>query len=508
MRPMAENISIKRNVAASYVGQIYAVLISVIMAPVYLSYMGTEAYGLIGFFTMLVGLIQLLDMGLTATVVRETALRRGGELSAGELRIFIRGLEIIFGTISITAAAAILLLSHQIATRWLKVHNLSTTDVQISIGIMGVLVPLRWVGGLYRGILIGFERMTWLAGYNILLATLRFVGVLAVFKLFGVNVKYFFAYQFVVSTVDLLGVWIMSRHLVGHDEGTHKAFSWAPLRKRAAFSLTIAFVQTMGVLLTQTDKLVLSKSLPLAMFGIFSLAVAAAGVISVAGSPISQALLPRLTKLLAERQEDAAYRLYGAATQTVGVIIYPGVVALAFLAGPIFRAWTGHVDITHHAAIIMRLYAIGNGAGAFSMFSYYIQFARGKLRLHFIGTAIVVAVLIPAFIWSGIRYGGIGTGAAAAIVGCSYFLFWVPIVHARFLPGRHLDWLINDILSIAVPTTLMCWAISWIMPWPNGRFALMGYLALAGFLLLMTSILSSSFARATLLRLAGRYNPL
>src|SRR5579862_1907118 len=147
---MAESISIKRNVAASYVGQIYAVLVSVIMAPVYLSYMGTEAYGLIGFFTVLTGWFQLLDMGLTPTVVRETALRRGGEISAGELHVFIRGLAIVFGVISTTAATAILLLSHQIATRWRKVGHLPIIDVEISIGIMGALGPLRWVGGLYR----------------------------------------------------------------------------------------------------------------------------------------------------------------------------------------------------------------------------------------------------------------------------------------------------------------------------------------------------------------------
>ena len=396
-----------------------------------------------------------------------------------------------------------MILSHQIATRWLKVGHLSITEVQVSVGIMGALVPLRWVGGLYRGILIGFERMTWLAGYNILLATLRFVGVLAVFALFGVNVEYFFGYQFIVGAVDLLGVWLMSRHLIVQGDEAHEAFSWAPLRKRAAFSLTIAFVQTAGVFLSQTDKLVLSKYLPLAMFGIFSLAVAAANVISIAGSPISQALLPRLTKLLAEKQEDAAYRLYSAATQTVGVIIYPGVVALAFLAEPILRAWTGHADIARHAAPILRLYAIGNGAGALNLFAYYIQFARGKLRLHFIGNAIVAAVLVPAFIWGGIRYGGVGTGAASVIVGCSYFLFWVPFVHARFLPGRHWDWLVRDILSVAIPTAMMGWAISSVMPWPNGRLALIGYLAVAGILLLTTSILSSSYARATLVRLAG-----
>ena len=314
---MAENISIKRNVAANYASNLYAVLVSVLMAPVYLSYMGTEAYGLIGFFTMLTALFQLLDMGLTPTIVRETALFRGGQITVGRLRVFIRGLEIIFGIVSVTTALVILLLTHPIATHWLKVGNLPITDVEVAVGIMGAIVPLRWVAGLYRGLVVGFERMTWLSAYNIAIATLRFVGVLAVFHLVGTNVKFFFAYQFLVSVIDLSGIAIISHRLVGQRKGAREPFSWAPLKANATFSLVIAFVSTSWVVLTQSDKLVLSKVIPLAAFGIFSLAVAAANVISIVGGPISQALLPRLTKLFAEGREDALYRLYANATQTV-----------------------------------------------------------------------------------------------------------------------------------------------------------------------------------------------
>jgi O-antigen/teichoic acid export membrane protein len=502
---MAENISIKRNVAASYAGSIYAVLISVVMAPVYLAYMGTEAYGLIGFFTMMNAWFQLLDMGLTPTVIRETALFRGGQISIGTLRVFLRGLEIIFGVVSITAAVVILVLTHTIATRWLKVGNLSVTDVQVSVAIMGAIVPIRWVGGLYRGVLVGFERMTWLAIFNCVLATMRFVGVLAVFFLIGVNVKYFFAYQFIVSLIDFFGVLLMSRYLMGGGQGKREVFSWKPLINNTAFSLTIGLVTTTSVLLSQVDKLVLSKELPLAACGIFSLAVAAASVINIAGTPMSQALLPRLTKLFAEGHRDALFQLYGNATQAMSVIIYPGIAALVFLSEPIMRAWTGHDDFARHAAPILSLYAIGNGLAAFNLFPYYIQYARGNLRLHFVGNAILLSLLIPAFVWGGVHYGGIGTGAAWAIANCLYFFFWVPIIHARFLDGRHWNWLLRDILAIVVPTTLSCWIFSLVVPWPHQRLAIVGYLAIAGVLLLLTSASCSSFARATLRRVIGRF---
>lgn len=494
----------KRNVAASYASSIYAVLISVVMAPVYLSYMGAEAYGLIGFFTMLNAWFQLLDMGLTPTVIREAALFRGGKISIGTLRVFLRGLELIFGAISIAIALAVLISTHAIATRWLKVGTLSLADVQISVAVMGLIVPMRWIAGLYRGVIIGFERMSWLAAFNSALATMRFVGVLGVFLLIGVNVRYFFIYQFVVSFADFLGAFLMARHLTHLEKNDREAFSWKPLANNTAFSLTIGAVTTMSVLLSQTDKLVLSKTLPLATFGIFSFAVAVAAVINIATTPMSQAILPRLTKLFAEDRREDLLRLYSSATQTMSVVIYPGVAALAFLSEPIMRAWTGQAGFAMHAAPILSIYAIGNGIAAFNLFSYFVQYAQGNLRLHLIGNATLLVFLIPAFIWGGIHYGGVGTGMAWAIANCLYFFFWMPVIHARFLPGRHWNWLTRDILAIVVPTTIICWAISMIVPWPHQRLALIGYLAVAGISLLATSVLSSSFARATVLRVISR----
>jgi O-antigen/teichoic acid export membrane protein len=64
-------MSLKRNILANYASQTYVTLIGILMLPVYLRYMGAEACGLVGFFTMLNALFQLLDMGLTPTLARE-----------------------------------------------------------------------------------------------------------------------------------------------------------------------------------------------------------------------------------------------------------------------------------------------------------------------------------------------------------------------------------------------------------------------------------------------------
>ena len=89
-------MSIKRNIVANYAGQLYATLIGVLLVPLYVETMGVEAYGLVGFFSMLQGWFMLLDMGLTPTIGRETARFNGGAIDALGLRRLLRAFEGIF----------------------------------------------------------------------------------------------------------------------------------------------------------------------------------------------------------------------------------------------------------------------------------------------------------------------------------------------------------------------------------------------------------------------------
>lgn len=71
-------MSLKKNILANYFAQAYIAVVGIVILPLYLKYMGAEAYGLVGFFTMLQAWFNLLDIGLTPTVARETARFHGG----------------------------------------------------------------------------------------------------------------------------------------------------------------------------------------------------------------------------------------------------------------------------------------------------------------------------------------------------------------------------------------------------------------------------------------------
>jgi O-antigen/teichoic acid export membrane protein len=487
--------SIKRNIAANYVAQFYVMGIGIVMAPVYLDYMGTEAYGLIGFFTMMSAWFQLLDLGLTPTLMREVARFRGGAISAGTLRSYLRALEGIFGGVSLAGGVALALFSAWIAAHWLKAKGLPADEIAHAVMLMGLAVPLRWMSGLHRGAVAGFERQVWLSGYNVAVATARFVGVLVIFATLGTTPTLFFGYQLTIAALELTGLVAITYRLVHSGGIAREKFSWKPFLGNLKFSLVIAFTAAVWVVITQTDKLVLSKLLPLAQFGMFSIAVLAASAINAASGPLSQALLPRLTKLATEKDEAGLRRLYGNATQLACVLVAPTVVVLYFFAEPILQAWTGKPALAHYAAPILRLYAIGNGCLVLSALAYYMQYARGDLKLHFIGNAAGLILLVPLFVVAAQHYGGIGTGAVWAGFSLAYALIWVPVIHARVFKGQHWRWMGRNVLPITIPTLLLGWLSATVTPIPGGRWSTFVVLAVISIVLLSLAAGCSSVAR-------------
>ena len=93
------SISLKKNVIANYLGRFYLTGLGIFSVPLYLSYMGKEAYGLVGFFALLSGWLQLLDLGLSSTLSREAASYKAGKINANTFRYLFLILECILGSV-------------------------------------------------------------------------------------------------------------------------------------------------------------------------------------------------------------------------------------------------------------------------------------------------------------------------------------------------------------------------------------------------------------------------
>ncbi len=488
-------MSLKRNIFANSLSQFYVALVSIITVPLYVQYMGAEAYGLIGFFSVLQAWFSLLDMGLTPTISRETARFRGGVTDVLTYRRIVRALEGVFLFVSLAGGLAMLAASTYIAGDWLRVSQLPGSEVQTAVQLMAVIIATRWMCSLYRGCISGEEKLVWLSWFNSIIATARFIGVLPLLVFVGTTPTVFFTFQLFVSFIELLGLTSYAYRLYPTiPSGQHVPWDWRPLKPLLTFSLSIAFTSSVWVIVTQTDKLVLSKILPLAEYGNFTLAVLMASGVMVITAPVSGALLPRMAKMEAEGNHVGLIRLYRQATQFISVVAGAISATLAFYAEPILWAWTGDRQLASQAAPVLLLYALGNGVLAVAAFPYYLQYAKGDMRLHLIGNALFIVFLIPLIIWSASHYGAIGAGYVWLALNLLSFVAWLPLVHNKFEPGLNRKWYGRDVFPMMISAIAAGYIIN-IVPLNGNRWSQFGEIALAGIFVLFCTATASSEVR-------------
>lgn len=486
-------MSLRRNIIANYASQFYVALIGIVILPLYLRYMGPEAYGLVGFFTMLQAWFNLLDIGLTPTVARETARFRAGAIDALIYRRLVRALQVVFLVVAVSGGCGLFVSAPFVARDWLNIQMLALEEVQFAVQIMAIGAATRWMCGFYRAAISGSEQFVWLARYNAFIATLRFIGVLPFLIFIDSSPRLFFSYQLFVALVELGGLMQKTNRMLPPLQSSCRVgWSVEPIRGVLKFSITIAFTSGLWIAVTQTDKLLLSKLLPLSEYGFFSLAVLLASVVLMAASPVATALTPRLARLEAEKKEASFIRLYREATQLVCIIALPIAFTLAVFAEPVLLTWTGDLSAAKTATRPLQLYALGNSILTVGAFPYYMQYAKGDLRLHLLGSVMFLALLMPLMIWGSLNFGAQGAGWVWLGVNLCYFFAWIPIVHHKFAPGLHWRWLGRDVALLALTAGATVWCLSLFMESVKGFLAPMFIAVFIGGLTVLATVLVSS----------------
>lgn len=447
-------MSVKKNVISNYFGQVYVSLIGIAVFPLYLKYLGAEAYGLVGFFIVLQAWLQLLDIGLSPTLARQIAYTRGSKV---DFRLFIkqlRSIEIIIVSLAGVSAYFIYSLRNWIATDWLEVVTLNLDELAYAITLIGITIGLRWLTLLYKSGLIGLERQVWLNVINIIFTSFRFIGALALMHYYSTSYVLFFEFQLFVSFFELL---VFSRKLYSCLPKVEKIkvrIYSSELKLILPFTFGLGITSGVWVFMTQLDKLLLTNILPLSEYGYFTIvAVISSGLMQLA-APVGNALMPRMTFLLAENRENEMLSLYKNATQVMACVVIPLSAFIALFAHDVLYVWTGDMLAAEWGAPILLWYALGSGLVSLVSFQYYLQYAHGKLKLFVrinLGTAIVFIPLVVAVAYS---YGPIGTGLAWFGLNLVGLLFLSFIVHRTFAPGLHIGWLARDVVPIVFTTLL------------------------------------------------------
>jgi O-antigen/teichoic acid export membrane protein len=440
--------ALRRNVAANLVGRAWVMALGIAFIPIYLKFLGIEAYGLVGFFATLQAVFGLLDLGLGATINREMARLSVGVDRRAQQRTLLRTLEACYWAISLTTGLLVLALAPAIAHHWVQPSALSPVSVERAIRLMGLVLALQLPFAFYQAALMGLQRQVAVNGILIVTATARSVGTALVLWKVAASVEAFFICQLIVSLVQIAGTLAYVWFVVGGGVTARPDF--ARLGSIWRYAAATSANSIVGIALTQTDKVLLSRLLPLEQFGYYALAGTMASFVWAVVIPVNQALFPRFAQLVELGDRATLSALYHRASQVMTVAVVPAAATVVLFAWQLIRLWTRNPITADHTALIAALLIAGTTMNALVSVPGYLQSAAGWPSLMVYTNLAAAIVLVPAILVVAPRYGAAGAACVWLVLNAGYLLFNVPAMHRRLLRGELWRWYRADLAAPAL----------------------------------------------------------
>jgi O-antigen/teichoic acid export membrane protein len=449
--------ALKSNIIANYLGTAWISLFSILLIPFYLKVLGPEAYGLVGFFLAFRASLTILDFGLSAYSTREVARRSSLQIKAKALGSYVRTIELVYWVIGLLLSLTLVLVALFSPGGWLKLDQLLPSVVQTSQLIFALTMGISWPISYYRGILRGLEKQVEYNYVAVFASTFRGIATALVLLYISPTVVAFFSIQLVSYLVETFlmrrTVW-RSLHQMKKYHISYEKFRLNELTIAWRAIAGISLMSILGILITQADKLIISRQMPLEQLGYYTIAVTLAASTSRLVDSIIIAIFPKFAAGHIGSQRKAMIKIYEKSSEFVTLMYIPVLVYSIFFSEQLLLFWTDSEPAAIKAGEVL---AILIGAQLFTKLSHIssnFQFAAGKVRLLILSNILTFIIYIPILLFTVENFGTKGAAISWLLINfivCIYLRF---SVHEKFQNNTIFpQWLFN-IIKILIPAAL------------------------------------------------------
>lgn len=478
---------IKKNIVANFVARSIGFVMTYLFTPLFLKFLGIESFGVIGFFSTLMGILLITDIGLTASLTRETARLSVMDNSEKELKNIIRTYELIYIWLSFFIAFLVWFGASYIVNNWLKVRDLDLNQLVLAIKIMGIAIACQLPSGLYFGGLMGLQKQILANSLQLGWSLFKGLGTVIVLWLISPTILAFTICQLVANVLYFVILW---RSLWGSlpfdDKKIIPQFDIKVFLLNWKYSLGIAGISLMSTIILQADKILVSKALPLEVLGYYTLAGTLALLPIMIANPITSAMFPKFIALIELKDNEQLVAVYHRTCKLIALTIFPMSFTVMAFTKNILYAWTGSSIISNEGALVASILVLGQIMQVVTTVPFYFASANGKTKLLLIVQMFCVIIFIPALIYLVPKYGIVGAGLAWLLMNIFIMPGYMYFLHKIYLPGQFLKWFKNDVfipILIIVPVVL---AARYILPDTECRIFVMFQLFITWFLSSLT----------------------
>lgn len=456
-----------RNAVANLTGQIIVAAVQLLMIPLYVRFVGIEAWGLFGFYLSVQAFAQLLDFGMSATVNRQLA-RYSARGEVDRARDFVRTSELAYGAIGVAIGLAIFLAAPAIAHRWFQLVSLSPESVVTALRLIAALTAVQWPLTFYQGALFGLNRHVAVNLVRVAATVLAATGAVVLLRWVSPTISAFFAWQVLVALVQVGAMaWALWQALPAGATAARVVPSIVLEVRHFAYGMT-ALTAT-ATLLGQLDRIVLTRVVPLEQFGYYTLAAVAGQGLNTLVSALLGAVFPLFARLVATGDAAALRHQYVRMCGLMTALTVPlGAVVVAF-GTEVVLAWTGNTRTAGIAGPIAALLVIGSAIGGLMAPAHTLQVAHGETRTLLAVNVVACTLQFGLLLVLPQRYGILGAAGGWPLVMGVACVLTMGLTARRFEAAATGAWMARVVILPAAAAVFVVVFFRFLLPTASAR---------------------------------------
>ena len=323
---------------------------------------------------------------------------------------------------------------------------------------------------------------------------MRSFGALGIMIWITPSIEIFFIWQGLISVATLAVLATVTYRLLPRGSG-RGSFSLIALRNVGGFAGGMIGITFLALLLTQVDKVLLSRILTLSEFGIYTLSSTVAGALYMLIAPITAALYPRLCELHARGDTVEFTAVYHKAAQVVTVIAGSAATVVMIFSETILTLWVQDASLASRSAHLVSLLMLGNLLNGLLCIPYQAQLAYGWTSLALKTNILAVLILMPAIMWIVPIWGSEGAGWIWIGLNTGYIFISMNFMYRRILRAEKWRWFFDDLIVPIGVGLVVAITIKWAVPNPVGTFEQLAVLSMSSFATLAAMALVCGYTR-------------
>jgi O-antigen/teichoic acid export membrane protein len=396
------------NILWNLAGQAILLALGLLAVRFVFRQLGADAFGLILFAqTASFVLMGMFDLGISSTIVREVAAHF--ETDRAYVAELLRTGTSIYWAAYLTLAAIVMATAPALANHWVNLRTIDAASATQLVRVLFLGALLTLPRSLYASLFRGLQAM----GVNNVIESsalaIQQLGMIVILALGGgvFSVGVWFSASYLLSVLAYL---VVAARVVPAS-ALAPGYSATAVRRNLTFSLHMMSTSSLGMLLGQIDKVLVSKLMPIGALGTYGFAATLVAGVARVTSSIVLAAFPSFSDLFHRVDHAALLAQYRKVHALVTFGTAPLFAALTFAGLPlltyVFNGSTARMLMVPLVVLCLASYL-----NATLSAPYILSLAVGRpqiaARQNFLALFLIVPVAVSLTLWLGL------VGAAAS----------------------------------------------------------------------------------------------